>query len=73
MNLPGQFSYTRSRSAALTARADVWSSLGFVYEGPVRLFLFGTRYHVDVELTFEPAVASGGPPGTMIPDPVMVW
>jgi hypothetical protein len=59
-NLPLQYAYTRSRSAALTARAGAWSSLGFVYEGAVRLFTFGTRYHVDVDLTFEPEVASGG-------------
>ncbi|MFB9830700.1 hypothetical protein [Actinoallomurus acaciae] len=59
-NLPVQYAYGRSRSAALTARAGAWSSLGFVYEGPVRLFTFGTRYHVGVELTFEPEAASGG-------------
>src|SRR5262249_43752186 len=51
-NFPVQYAHGRSRSAALTTRAGAWSSLGFVYEGPVRLFLFGTRYHVDVELTF---------------------
>ena len=60
LSFSGQFNYGRSHSALLTARSGVWSSLGFVYEGPVRFFLFGTRYHVDVELTFEPEFASGG-------------
>ncbi|MFB9831101.1 scabin-related ADP-ribosyltransferase [Actinoallomurus acaciae] len=60
LNFPAQFHYARAHSAALTARFGVWSSLGFVYEGPLRTFLFGTRYHVDVELTFEPEAASAG-------------
>ncbi|MDN3357297.1 hypothetical protein [Actinomadura sp. DC4] len=59
-NFPVQYAYGRSSSSALTARAGVWSSLGFVYEGPVRLFTFGTRFHVEVQLTFEPELASGG-------------
>ncbi|MEV5753760.1 hypothetical protein AB0L00_38595 [Actinoallomurus sp. NPDC052308] len=59
-NFTGRYTYGRSRSGLLTARAGVWSSLGFVYEGPVRVFMFGTEYHVEVKLTFEPEAASGG-------------
>ncbi|WP_343885171.1 hypothetical protein, partial [Actinoallomurus spadix] len=59
-SFPAQFTYARAHTAALTARSGVWSALGFIYEGPLRAFLFGTRYHVDVELTFEPEAASGG-------------